>query len=108
VPPLTLLTNHGLALLCIAEDSRIRMREIAHDIGITERAAQRIVAELIDAGYIERAREGRRNVYTVRSDLPISLPARRDVDLKMLLDALLASRPSDARREPHAAGDAAA
>jgi predicted transcriptional regulator of viral defense system len=83
------LTNHGAALLCIAEDPRIRMRDIAAVVEVTERAAQRIVSDLIVAGYVARTRAGRRNIYTVRTDLPIALPTQRDVDLKSLLSVLL-------------------
>jgi hypothetical protein len=83
------LTNHALALLCIADDPRVRMRDIATTVHITERAAQRIVADLIEAGYIERARDGRRNVYTVRTDLPVKLPSKRDVDLGSLLQVFV-------------------
>jgi DNA-binding MarR family transcriptional regulator len=93
VPPFAFITNHGLTLLCIAEDSRVRMRDIAAAINITERAAQRIVSDLIGAGYVERTRDGRRNSYTVRTDLSISLPTRREVDLSSLLAVLLPSAP---------------
>jgi DNA-binding IclR family transcriptional regulator len=98
MPPFSFLTNHGLVLLCIAEDPRQRMRDIAAHIDITERAAQRIVADLVGAGYLTRTREGRRNSYTVKTALPIALPAQRDVALGSLLDALLpaASAPSAA------------
>ena len=98
MPPFSFLTNHGLVLLCIAEDPRQRMRDIATHIDITERAAQRIVADLIGAGYLIRTREGRRNSYTVKTDLPIGLPAQRDVVLSSLLDALLPARSSSERR----------
>jgi len=99
VAPFAFLTNHGLALLCIAEDPRIRMREIAITVQITERSAQRIVSDLIEAGYVDRAREGRRNAYTVRGDLPISLPSQRDVDLNSLLTVLLPPVSSGKRRD---------
>ncbi|MFZ0043083.1 MAG: winged helix-turn-helix domain-containing protein [Solirubrobacteraceae bacterium] len=89
MPPFSFLTNHGLVLLCVAEDPRIRMREIASTVGITERAAQRLVSDLIEAGYVTRTRDGRRNTYTVRTDLPVPLSSRRDVDLKSLLTVLL-------------------
>jgi hypothetical protein len=95
VPSLSLITNHGLALLCIAEDPRARMREIAASLNVTERAAQRIVSELIDAGYVHRTREGRRNRYTLRLDLPVALPRHRGVDLSALLTVLM---PSGARK----------
>jgi DNA-binding IclR family transcriptional regulator len=93
------LTNHGLVLLCIAEDHRVRMREIAATVQITERASQRIVADLIDAGYVDRVRDGRRNRYTVRRNLPITLPSQRDIDLNSLLSVLLPATSSHARRD---------
>ena len=64
------MTNHAAVLLCIASDPEIRMRDIADRVGITERAAQRIVADLVAEGYVIRRRVGRRNVYEVE-------PARR-------------------------------
>lgn len=96
--PFGFLTNHGLALLCIADDPEIRMRDIATDLQITERATQRIVADLVDSGYLDRQRVGRRNRYTIQAALPISLPAQRDVDLNSLLNVLLPSISSAERR----------
>jgi DNA-binding Lrp family transcriptional regulator len=103
--PFGFLTNHGLALLCIAQDPGVRMRDIAADVDITERAAQRIVADLVEAGYLDREKVGRRNRYTVRASLPVSLPARRDVDLSALLNVLL---PGDSSAGRHDAVPAAA
>lgn len=97
--PFGFLTNHGMTLLCIAGDPSIRIREIAADVEITERAAQRIVADLVEAGYLDRKRVGRRNQYTVRAALPISLPAKRDVDLSSLLTVLLPTGSNPARRQ---------
>jgi DNA-binding MarR family transcriptional regulator len=97
-PPFGFLTNHGLALLCIAEDPAIRMRDIAANVQITERAAQRIVADLVGAGYLDRERVGRRNRYTIRASLPISLPAQRDVDLNALLNVLVPNGSSVQRK----------
>jgi hypothetical protein len=99
VRPFGFLTNHGLALLCIAQDPDVQMRFIATDVGITERAAQRIVADLIEGGYIDRERVGRRNRYTVKTDLPVTLPASRDVDLNSLLNVLLPGDSSAGRRD---------
>lgn len=59
----TFVTNHAAVLLCLASDSDIRMRDIANRVGITERAAQRIVADLVAEGYVIRRRVGRRNAY---------------------------------------------
>lgn len=78
------LTNHGQILLRVAEQPDIRLRDLAADVGITERAAHRIVSELVDSGYVERHREGRRNRYLVKLDR--SLPLVRDVQLDDLLN----------------------
>jgi len=99
MPPFRFLSNHGMVLLSLAQDPRVRMRDIADGIGITERAAQRIVADLVEAGYVSRERDGRRNVYTVRDDLSIALPARRDMELGALLSTLLPPDASAARRD---------
>ncbi len=90
VPDFAFLTNHGKTLLLIAHDRRIRMRDIAGLLRITERATQRIVADLAKAGYIDREREGRRNLYSVRTDVPLGLPIQRDIDIGSLLAILLA------------------
>ena len=75
------------------------MRCTPGGVGITERAAQRIVADLIAAEYISRVRDGRRNRYTVRTDLPIGLPAQRDVDLGSLIHVLVAPGTDGARSD---------
>ena len=85
-------------LLRVAADPHIRMRDIAAAVDITERAAQRIVGDLIQAGYVDRTRNGRRNEYTVRTDLSVSLPNQRDIDLGSLLGVLLPAGSSDVRR----------
>ena len=87
-PDFGFLTNHGKTLLLIAQDPRIRMRDIAGLLNITERATQRIVADLDRAGYIDREREGRRNLYTVSTHVPLGLPTQRDIDLGALLTIL--------------------
>ncbi len=90
-PEFSFLTNHGKTLLLIAGDPRARMRDIASRLGITERATQRIVADLAAAGYVDRAREGRRNIYEVRTDMPLGLPLQRDVDIGTLLAIVAAT-----------------
>jgi len=64
-PNWTFLTNHACVLFCLAEDPDLRPREVAEHIGITERAVQRIVTDLEEAGILTRAREGRRNRYQI-------------------------------------------
>ncbi|HEX3834894.1 MAG TPA: winged helix-turn-helix domain-containing protein [Solirubrobacteraceae bacterium] len=93
------LTNHGAALLCIAEEPRTRMCEIAAAVQVTERAAQRIVADLIEAGYVERSRDGRRNLYTVRRDLPITVSKHRNIDLNALLAMLVPATSTAPQRD---------
>lgn len=86
--PWGFLTNHAQALMCIARDPGVRLREIAATLGITERAAFSIVADLVDAGYVIKARDGRRNRYRIQGDrpLPEALLRQRTVDqlLKLL------------------------
>jgi DNA-binding MarR family transcriptional regulator len=66
-----LLTKHGRVLVCIAHDPRVRLREIADALEITERSAYAIVGELAAAGYIVKRRDGRRNRYVIRRHLPV-------------------------------------
>jgi hypothetical protein len=91
MPAWSFLSNHALVLLCIAHDPGIRLRDIGERVGITERAAHRIVGELADAGYLTRRREGRRNHYTINRHLPLpDLPARSQ-KLGEVLDLLTES-----------------
>ena len=88
----SLLTNHAEALLCVARTPGMRIRDIAGCIGVTERAAHRIVCELEAGGYLTRHRVGRRNFYEIHPDLPVSRTADTDATLGSLLLALLPSR----------------
>lgn len=98
-PSWSFLTNHAQVLLCIAHDPAIRLREIGEAVGITERAAHRIVVELSDAGYISRRRNGRRNRYTIQSHLPLPDPLARDQKIGDLLAILTGQPPTDANGE---------
>jgi predicted ArsR family transcriptional regulator len=73
-PAWTFLSNHAHVLLCLSRDPEARMREVADLVGITERAVQRIVMELEEAGYLEREKEGRRNRYWVDRRKPLRHP----------------------------------
>jgi hypothetical protein len=86
------LTNYAQVLLCIAQDPGIRLREIGEAVGITERAAHRIVGELVADGYISRKRNGRRNQYTIRSHLPLPDPLAREQRIGDLLAVLSEGR----------------
>jgi hypothetical protein len=85
------LSNHAQALLCIADDPDIRLRDIAASIGITERATHRIVDELVEGGYLLRKRVGRRNHYEIKRDLPLRDPLLRDRKLADLMELLVDS-----------------
>jgi predicted transcriptional regulator len=87
-PNWTFLTNYSHTLLCIAKDPDIRLRDIADQVGITERAAQRIVAELEQAGYVSHERIGRRNHYSVNSELPLRHPLEEHLAIGALLGVL--------------------
>jgi DNA-binding transcriptional ArsR family regulator len=85
------LTNHAHVLLCVADDPGIRLRDIAAAVGITERAAHRILSELVDGGYVLRERRGRRNHYQVVPDLPLRHPLVQGREVGDLLKVLLGS-----------------
>lgn len=70
----TFLTNHSHVLICLARDPSQRMRDVAQQVGITERAVQRILADLEEAGAITRTRDGRRNRYDIAQTLPLRHP----------------------------------
>ena len=93
IPAWSFLTNHAQVLLCIARDPGTRLREIGAEVGITERAAHRIVVELAEAGYISRTRVGRRNHYTIQSHLPLPDRLAREQNIGELL-AVLAGQPA--------------
>jgi DNA-binding MarR family transcriptional regulator len=84
----TFLTNHTQVLLCIAENVDVRLRDVAEKVGVTERAAQRIVAELVEAGIIDRRRIGRRNHYLVNREAAMRHAAQADHQVGPLLDLL--------------------
>jgi DNA-binding IclR family transcriptional regulator len=91
-PGWTFLTNHSHVLLCIAEDPGIRGRDIAERVGITERSAQSIIADLVEGGYLTREKIGRRNQYQIHPDLPLRHPVERDSQVSELLRLVKASK----------------
>jgi hypothetical protein len=72
------LTNHARVLLCIARDPGVRLRDIADRLGITERSAHGIVADLTEAGYVVKHKDGRRNRYQIQAHMPLPEPASRE------------------------------
>ncbi|MBK7722110.1 MAG: winged helix-turn-helix transcriptional regulator [Austwickia sp.] len=91
----TFFTNHAHVLLCIARDPGVRIRDMALAVGITERAAQAIVADLVGAGYVVREREGRRNRYQLHPERPLRHPLETDHTIGEVL-SLLTSGPCSA------------
>jgi len=90
-PTWTFLSNYAHVLLSIAQDPEIRLRDLADQVGISERAVQRIVADLQHGNYIERERFGRRNRYRVCSDLPLRHPVESRRTVRALVALILDS-----------------
>jgi hypothetical protein len=84
----TFLTNHTQVLLSIAGDTNVRLRDVAQVVGITERAAQRIVADLVEADIIDRRRVGRRNHYLINRQAAMRHDAQADQEVGPLVDLL--------------------
>lgn len=82
------LSNHGNVLLCIARDPRVRISEIADRVGIGERAAQKIVADLVTEGYVIRTKEGRRNRYEINPRGHLRHPLFADLEIGPFIDVL--------------------
>lgn len=93
----TFLTNHAQVLLCLADTPDIRLRDVAEHVGITERATQRILADLIAAGYVQTVRVGRRNHYTIDREHAM----RHSAQIGYEVGALLTALSTDASRLPH-------
>ena len=81
----TFLTNHAHVLVCLHRDPTVRLRDVAHSVGITERAVQRIVHDLSDAGYITIEKDGRRNHYRVNANKTLRHPVEDRTTVKELL-----------------------
>jgi DNA-binding transcriptional ArsR family regulator len=91
------LTNHGRALLQIARDPNVRLRDIAAALDITERSAYAIVNDLTDAGYVLKERDGRRNRYVVQHHLPLPEATVRDRTVGEVVDLLVETTPRGRR-----------
>jgi DNA-binding MarR family transcriptional regulator len=88
----TFLSNHAHVLICIAAEPEIRMRDVAVRVGITERAVQRIVAELEEGGYLKIVRDGRRNRYTVNQNEPMRHPLQSHRTIAHLIELSLGGK----------------
>jgi DNA-binding transcriptional ArsR family regulator len=83
------LTNHARALLCIAHDPGVRVRDLAAMVGVTERSAHAIVTDLVDAGYVVKDKDGRRNRYRIQEHLPLRDPITQERTIGEVLDLLV-------------------
>lgn len=99
------LTNHSRTLLCIAHDPGARLRDIAARVGITERSAHDIVNDLVEAGYVVKDKDGRRNRYRIQEHLPLRDPISHDPTIGEMLDLLVGvdgnRTPDNADRSHH-------
>src|SRR6201996_7468521 len=91
VPGWTFLTSHAQVLVCIARDPGVRLRDIGERVGITERAAHRIVVDLPDPSYFTRRRTGRRNHYTINAHLPLPDRIAHEQNVGQLIEILTAT-----------------
>lgn len=90
----TFLTNHAIALICLTREPDLTLRQIGDRVGLTERAAHRIVSDLVDQGYVTRTREGRRNRYGIEPDARIEDPILGEHRVGELLALLAADAPA--------------
>jgi DNA-binding IclR family transcriptional regulator len=86
------LTNHARALVCIAHDPGVRLRDIASVLGITERSAFGIVSDLSAAGYVVKEKDGRRNRYRIQKHLPLPEAVGRERTIGEVLGLLVDTR----------------
>jgi hypothetical protein len=102
------LTNHARALVCIARDPGVRLREIAAVVGVTERTAFGIVTDLTKAGYVVKQKDGRRNLYRIQNHLPLRGLIDRQPTLGELLGLLVDSGTTESSPLPDQDGDSSA
>jgi DNA-binding MarR family transcriptional regulator len=84
----TFMTSHAVLLIEVSRQPDSTVRALAERAGLTERQTHRVLADLVDAGYLERTRIGRRNQYRVNPDLPMRHPVARHHQVGELLEAL--------------------
>lgn len=97
--PWTILSTHGLVLLCVARDPGMRLRDIAECVGVTERTAFGAVCDLVEAGYLRRDKVGNRNRYEVNPEAPFRHPTMDDHWVGELLAVLVPGRLSRPEKE---------
>jgi DNA-binding MarR family transcriptional regulator len=88
------VTSHAFVLLQVERNPDITVREIAEQVGLTERQAHRVLADLVEEGYLTRERVGRRNRYQVNHSGPMRHPAIAELEVGHLLRALAQRKAS--------------
>ncbi len=96
----TFLSNHAHVLLCVARDASMRVRDIAFEVGITERAIRHIISDLEHAGYVERVRIGRRNSYRIDESLHLRHPIEQHKTIADLI-RVIHGKTSDQTVDTH-------
>ena len=112
MPSWTFLTTHARVLLLVARDPGVRLRDIAASLNITERSAFGIITDLVEAGYVVKEKDGRRNRYHIQAHLPLPETTARERTVGEVLalltgtDVIVTSKPSGAagRDDPRARG----
>jgi hypothetical protein len=84
----TFMTYHARVLLCVAHDPEMRLRDIAASLDITERSAFGIITDLVEAGYMVKEKNGRRNRYHIQAHLPLPEPDGRKRTIGEILTLL--------------------
>lgn len=95
----TFVTNHARVFMYVARGDSPRLRDIAAAIDMTERAVHSIVTDLVEAGYLTRTKEGRRNLYSINTNLPMRAPELHHVEVGELLDALMTKEHREAGKK---------
>src|SRR5690242_19692266 len=101
----TFLTNHARVLLCVAHDPGARLRDIAASLDITERSAFSIITDLVEAGYVIKEKDGRRNRYHIQAHLPLPEPTSQERTVGEVLALLTGTGPAAAAGTPGSGGD---
>lgn len=94
-PRWTFFTNHTHVLVLLQQEPTLVLREVARRVGITERAVQRIVQELEEAGYLKRERVGRRNNYTITPQRHLRHPVESHCTVEALLELICKEAPGN-------------
>ncbi len=96
----TFLTNHARVLLCVAHDPGVRLRDIAATLDITERSAFGIITDLVEAGYVVKEKDGRRNRYHIQAHLPLPEPDGRERTIGEVLTLLAGTGATGTLADP--------